>query len=83
MARAVRCWSEAMNGTPSHYIVNYNNDGLPNAFPHPCRDLQEALDHASKLINAPARPRGMRIWIDGPNGEHFEENDIRQLLAAR
>ncbi len=63
------------------HAVHYTYGGMANPFPYWFYNLADAARNAGELINSRIRPRGMRIWIVGVDGEVLTESDILSLLA--
>jgi len=54
--------------------------GLTDAFPQPCRDFKEALDHARSILKSPKWTRALNLRIDGPNGQTWGMAAIWKLV---
>ena len=81
MANTTTANPSSDDGAIYTHAVHYNYEGMANPFPHWFHSLADATRNAGDLIHSSARPRGMRIWIEGVNGEVLTEADILSLLV--
>jgi hypothetical protein len=80
MSNTTTAYPSSDGGAVYTHAVHYTYEGMANPFPHWFYNLADAIHNAGELISSRARPRGMRIWVEGVDGEVLTEANILSLL---
>jgi hypothetical protein len=80
---AVGIVAESLDTIPAPHVLHCGRASLSDAFPQPCRNRDEALKLAARLLNSPNRPADIWLRIEGPDGSSWNTSAIEAELRTR